>query len=157
MFVKYVRFFIRDYLFALLSAIFLICYWVSARKLPMAAIQYPLVISAITVVFVLWNIYCSVVNFKKVEHLYIGDKQFDIGFKLTKAKLVVIFATIAYVIAIVYLGFVVSTFVYLLSTAYYLGARKPLPVFVFAAGLTAFFYVVFRIALAVRLPAGILI
>ncbi len=157
MVVKYVRFFIHEYLFAFLSAIFLICYWVSAHGLPKAAIQYPIVISIITVIFIVWNVYHSIVNFKNVAHLDMSAKVFDIGFNLSKTKLVVIAATALYIIAIVFIGFVVSTFVYLLCTAFYLGARKILPLFVFAAGLTGFFYLVFRIALAVRLPTGILI
>jgi hypothetical protein len=157
MLVKYLRYFIRDYLFALLSAIFLICYWVSAYKLPAAALQYPKVITVITIVFVLWNFYRSVVNFKKVKDEPINAKPFDITFKLNTPKIVVILGTILYAVCVYYVGFVVSTVAYLLCMPYYLGVRKPLPLCVFAFGLTGFFYVVFRMALAVRLPTGFLI
>lgn len=157
MLVKFIRYFIRDYLFAFLSAVFLICYWISAYKLPAAALQYPKVITVIAVVFVIWNVYLSVVNFNKVKDQPITSKPFDITFKLNTPKVIVILGTILYAICVVYVGFVVSTFVYLTCMAYYLGARKLLPLFVFAAGLTGFFYVVFRMALAVRLPTGILI
>ena len=157
MFVKFVRFFIREYLFTLLSAIFVVLYWGSAWNLPKAAIQYPIVISIITVFFIGWNVYLSIKEFRKVSHLDANAKPFNITFKLSKGKIVIICATILYAICIVYVGYVVSTFLYLLTMAYFLGARKPISLFIYATGLTAFFYVVFRIGLAVRLPTGILI
>ncbi len=157
MLVKYLRYFIRDYLFAFLSAIFLICYWVSAWKLPPAALAYPKVITYIAILFVLWNFYLSYVNFNKVKDQPIDSKWFDIRFKLNTPKIVVILSTIVYGICVLKVGFVVSTVVYLLALPFYLGVRSPIRLILFAGGLTTFFYVVFRMALAVRLPTGMFI
>ena len=157
MLVKYARFFIREYLFTLLSAVFVVLYWNSAKGLPKAAIQYPVVISIIAVFFIGWNVYISIGEFRKIARLDTGDKRFDITYGLSKGKVVVICSTILYVVCIHYVGYVVSTFVYLSTMAYFLGSRKPLRILIYAAGLTAFFYVVFRMGLAVRLPAGMLI
>lgn len=155
--VKYIRFFMRGYLFTLLAAIFVGLYWNSAAGLPEEAIRYPLIITYITIFFILWNVYISIVEFRKIAHLDVSDKHFNITFKLDKPKLVVIGSTILYGICIPILGYVVSTFIFLAALAFYLGSRKPAVVVLYAAGLTGFFYVIFRMWLGVRLPTGMFI
>jgi hypothetical protein len=158
MLVKYIRYFLKEYAFTLFAIFFVAAYWISAHKLPFAAIQYPMVVSVIAVFFIIWNIIMSVLEFNKVYYKEGNDKEkYDISFGLNKTRLITIGATVAYVILMPFLGYVITTFIYMGLLSWFLGAKKPLRIIVFSALVTAAFYAIFRLWLHARLPVGFFI
>jgi hypothetical protein len=156
LFVKYIRFLIKDYLFTVFSIIFVIAYWVSAHKLRFASIQYPLVISIFTVIFIIWNLVMSVQEFLKLYKAEGNEKEkWDCTLGLTKKRLIVIGVTILYAGLIPVLGFCVSTFLYIAGLVVYLGERKPVPIVIYSAVMTGLMYLIFKAWLMVRIPEGI--
>lgn len=75
---------------------------------------------------------------------------------ITKPKLIVTLATIAYVALLPVGGFLLCTALYLGGLAWYLGIRKSLKLILFVGLYTAVVYAIFGLWLNVRLPAGIL-
>ena len=156
MFSKYLRFFIKEYLFTLIAAIFVVVYWYSAHDLPFEAIRYSLVITVIAVVFIIWNLVMSVLQFRKVYHEEGDDKEkYDLTFGLTKERIGVIIATVMYGVLVPVIGFFVTTFLYLMGLSYYLGAKNRLIVLIYATVLTGLIYAIFRVWLHVRTPTDL--
>lgn len=158
MFVKYIRLFIKNYLMTFFALVFVAAYWMSAYKLPMATIQYPLVITIILLIFCAWNIWLSIGEFKKV-YTEAGDdrEKYDISLGFDKKKLLVVAGTFLYAVCIPIVGYIVSTVIYLGSMCYYLGVRKPVVLVLYSLVLTAIFYLIFESWLSVRVPTGFLI
>ena len=158
MFSKYVRFFIKEYLFTLFSTVFLIFYWSSAYKLKIEAIRYPIFFSVIAIIMIIWNLYMSVREFRQVYNAE-GDekKKWDCSLGLSKKKLSVIGATLLYVILIPVLGYCVSTFLYLVGMVVFLGERRPVKIVLYSLIMTGFLYLIFGRWLMIRLPTGFLI
>jgi hypothetical protein len=64
-------------------------------------------------------------------------------------------AIVIYVLAIPYLGFLVSTFLALIAFSYLMGDRKVGGMFLFSLGMTAAIYVVFGLIIYTSLPRGV--
>jgi len=64
-------------------------------------------------------------------------------------------AIVIYVLAIPYLGFLVSTFLALIAFSYLMGDRKVGGMFFFSLGMTAAIYVVFGLIIYTSLPRGV--
>lgn len=158
MLLKYIRFFLKDYLFTLFSIIFVIMYWVSAHKLPIGAIQYAIFITFIVAFFIVWNIIMSVIEFKKVFHSDEDDrKKYNLSFGMDKPKLITIGTTLLYVILIPILGYAVSTFIYLGFLGWFLGIKNPIRIIVYSSAITFILFAVFKLWLQARLPSGLFI
>jgi putative tricarboxylic transport membrane protein len=64
-------------------------------------------------------------------------------------------AMIVYVVAVPYLGFLVSTFLALTVFSYLMGDRKPVGMLSFSLGMTAAIYFVFGLIIYTSLPRGV--
>jgi len=64
-------------------------------------------------------------------------------------------AIVIYVLAIPYLGFLVSTFLALIAFSYLMGDRKAWGMFFFSLGMTAAIYVIFGLVIYTSLPRGV--
>lgn len=157
--IKYIRFLIRHYLFALLALAFTCAYWFSAKDLPTESIVFPKALLAVLIVLFVWNGVNSVREFKKTlkDESTPEEEKWKCSLNITSPKVVVTVMTLIYILAVNWLGFVVSTFLYLGILAYFLGIRKPIPLVLFSAGYTAVMYGIFVMWLMVPLPSGILI
>jgi uncharacterized membrane protein (UPF0136 family) len=157
--IKFVRFFIKNYLFSLICAIFLVAYWISASKLDPRALRYPMIISVVAVFMLLWNWVNCVLEFRKTynpaDDEKVEKKKYDITLGLNRKKITVILSTIGYAVMAPVLGFFVTTFLYLSGVTFYLGERKPVRVIIFAVIYTAILYMIFRVWLQLRTPTGI--
>ena len=67
MFIQYIRFLIKEYLFALIALAFTIAYWVSAKNLPAKSIDFPKALLLIIIPLFIWNAVNSVREFKKLR------------------------------------------------------------------------------------------
>ena len=158
MFSKYIRFLIKEYLFTFFSIAFVTTYWVSSRKLTFISLRYPLVISIIVTIMIIWNLILSVKEFREIYKAD-GDgiKKWDCTLELTKEKLGAIGATILYVILIPIIGYCVSTVLYLACMTFFLGERNLVKVITFSIVMTGLMYLIFKVGLNIRLPTGLMI
>jgi len=157
MLVKYLRYLVKNYLFAVISLIFAIMYWLSARTLPEKSLtfSYPVLICLIPIF--IWNFVKSVIDFRKtVADTETSEKEkWNCTLHITKPKVIVTLMTIAYVALMQLLGFLPCTVIYLAALAWYLGIRKPKNLILFVVGYTAVLWLIFDLWLNVRLPGGI--
>lgn len=158
MVVKYLKFVLKNYLFAALSMIFAIMYAVSASKLPAKSLTFSKPVLYCLIPLFIWNIVKSVIDFRKtVADTETPEKEkWSCSMHITKPKLIVTLATIAYVALLPVGGFLLCTALYLGGLAWYLGIRKSLKLILFVGLYTAVVYAIFGLWLNVRLPASIL-
>jgi putative tricarboxylic transport membrane protein len=156
---KYIRYVVKNYLFAVLALIFAIMFWISASKLPSRAVVFPRALFFILIPLFIWNAVSSVRGFRKTlkDTDTAEGKKWDCSLGLNKPKIAVTLATLGYIVLMPVLGFIVSTLLYLVGLASYLGIRKPLALALFATIYISIVYAVFGLWLQVRLPTGILI
>ena len=157
MLTMYVRYVIKNYLFAVLALLFTIIYWASAYDLPRASLVFPRALLFILVPLFIWNFVDSLRGFRKT--LAAGGEdgsKWECGLNITAAKVVVTLFTLAYIVIMPLIGFVVTTALFLAALAYYLGLRKPVPLLSFTAVYVAVVYGIFVAWLNIRLPAGLL-
>ncbi len=157
MLIKYFRFMIKEYLFLLFSLAFTIAYWYSAHDLPVDGILFPRVLIIVLIPLFVWNFALSVIKFRKTMKSEEPDaKKYDVSLGLTKQRVVVIVATIAYIFLMDKIGFVVCTVLYIGGLAFYLGVRNPVRLILFTAIYTALIYAIFAMWLQIRFPTGLL-
>ena len=65
MVLKYLKFVVKNYLFAVLSLIFAIAYWISAKELPEDSLTFSYPVLFCLIPLLIWNIAKSVVDFRK--------------------------------------------------------------------------------------------
>lgn len=155
MLAKYIRYLIKHYLFALLALLFTLMYWVSAAKLPQTSVSFPRALTMLLVPLFIWNAVASVRDFRRTLSLDEAEAlKWRCDLNITTPKVVVTLATLAYIVLMPVIGFVVCTALYLAGLAYYLGVRKPLPLLLFTGVYTVAVYSIFVAWLRVRLPDG---
>ena len=155
---KYIRFIIKRYLFAVIALAFVIIYWLSASKLPEESIVFPRIITYIIIPLFIWVFIQSIVEFQKLKKdtSIPEEEKWDCTLNLTKPKLVIIGATILYIALIPIVGYVVTTALYVAGLSFYLGNRSPIKLILFTGILIAILYVIFAVWLRIRLPHGFL-
>lgn len=153
---KYIKFFIKNYLFALISLIFALLYWLSAKDLPDKSLTFPKPVLICMIPIICWNFIKSVKEFKVQYDESPDDAQkWNCSLHINAQKLIIAAMTLLYVILLPHLGFIVCTSVYLAGMAYYLGVRKPIKLVLFVVIFTIVVYAIFGMWLNVRLPHGI--
>lgn len=155
---KYLRFVVKNYLFAVLSLVFAIMYTVSASRLPAKSLTFSKPVLLCLIPLFIWNFTKSVVEFRKTaaDTQTPDAEKWNCSMHITKPKLIVTLATFAYVALLPVGGFLLCTALYLGGLAWYLGIRNPLRLILFVVLYTAVVYVIFGLWLNVRLPAGML-
>jgi putative tricarboxylic transport membrane protein len=150
---------VKSYLFAVLALIFTIMFWISANSLPNRAVVFPRALLFILIPLFIWNFVSSVREFRRTlkDANAAEEKKWDCTLGLNRPKVVVTLATLGYIVLMPVLGFIVSTILYLVGLASYLGIRKPLVLALFAIIYIGIIYGIFGLWLQVRLPAGFLI
>jgi hypothetical protein len=157
MLAKYIRYMVKNYMFAVLALLFTIVYWINAYDLPRASLVFPRALLYILVPLFIWNFVNSLRGFRKeLESEKEDGTKWECGLNLTTPKVVVTLLTLAYIVIMPLLGFVVTTVLYLAALAYYLGLRKLVPLVTFTLVYIATLYAVFVVWLGVRLPNGLL-
>ena len=158
MVIKYIRFLIKNYLFAVLALAFTIAYWFSAKDLPEKATDIPRAILLMLVPLFIWNGANSIREFKKLlkDEEIPEETKWECGLHITRTKVVVTLITVVYLILTPVVGFFACTIVYLAALAFYLGVRKALPLILFSLLFTAALYGIFVIWLQIHMPSGIL-
>jgi hypothetical protein len=154
MLAKYMRYVVRNYMFAVLALIFTITYWISAADLPKRATDFPRALLIILIPLFIWNVFDSIKGFKK--SLADAGETWECSLNITTAKVMVVIFTAIYIAAMPVIGFVVSTVCYLGGMAFYLGLRKLVPLATFTVVYIAVLYGIFVLWLGVRLPNGLL-
>jgi putative tricarboxylic transport membrane protein len=159
MLLKYIRYVVRNYLFAVLALIFTVMFWVSASRLPSRAVVFPRALLYALIPLFIWNAVSSVRGFRKtLEDTDIAEeKKWNCTLGLNRPRVVVTLATLGYIVSMPVLGFITSTCLYLVGLSFYLGVRKPLTLALFAAIYIGIVYAIFGWWLQVRLPTGFLI
>jgi putative tricarboxylic transport membrane protein len=150
---------IKRYLFAILALVFVIVYWSSAAKLPERAIIFPRFITFLLIPIFIWVFIQSYNEFRKLEKdtATPENKKYDMRMGLTKTKLVITGITVAYVLIMPVVGYVVTTAAYIAGLSFYLGNRKPLSLILFTVIFFAIVYGVFVVWLRINVPQGFLI
>ena len=158
MIVKYIRYLVKHYMFAVLALLFTITYWISAAGLPKNAVVFPQALTLVLIPLFLWNFVSSIRGFRETltseEAEYL---KWRCSLNITPPKVVVTLVTLVYIAAMTRIGFVVSTSLYLASLSYFLGVRQPLRLLLFTVIYTALVYGIFVLWLRVRLPEGLLL
>lgn len=158
MFIQYIRFLIKEYLFALIALAFTIAYWVSAKNLPAKSIDFPKALLLIIIPLFIWNAVNSVREFKKLrsDSTVSEQSKWDWSLHITKDKVVITIFTIIYLVSTPIVGFFACSIIYLAGLAYYLGVRRPVSLVCFSLLYTATLYGIFVLWLQIRMPAGFL-
>lgn len=158
MVLKYIRFLIKNYLFAVVALFFTASYWLSARRLPPKALDFPKAILLVLIPLFIWNGVNSVKEFKKTlaDSQQPEEDKWDCTLHITSPKVIVTAITVVYTLLIPVIGFFVCTVVYLAVLAFYLGIRKPVPLLLFTVLFTGAVYGIFVLWLRVFMPAGVL-
>ena len=159
MLIKYIRFLIKNYLFALVAMVFAGMYWFSAKDLPAKALDFPKALFMILIPLFVWNGVNSVREFYRT----LSDTEREEAVKwncslhITKHKVIVTLLTLGYILLIPVIGFFICTVAYLAVLAFYLGIRRPVSLVLFSLLFTAVLYAIFVLWLQIRMPAGILL
>ena len=154
---KYIRFFIQNYLFSLISIAFLVLYWDSAHGLNIKAIRFPLCVTALMVPVIIWNIIQSIFEFrKKYEEEKDNHDAWSVNVGFNKGIIATVLITLVYIIVMKYIGYCVSTLLYAYVLSVALGNRSWIKCAIYSIILTAVVYVIFGIWLHVRFPHGFL-
>ena len=165
MFIKFIKYSIKEYLFAYFSLIFLVVYWFSAHTLPYNALRYPIIISVVVVVLIAANLVNCVVKFRReliaereeaAAHESVKKVRWDCTLGLTKKRLGVAVLTLLYPMLLPYVGFIPLSLIYLFGVAYFLGIRNYRVMFLYSIAVTAVLYGIFELWLGISLPQGIL-
>lgn len=158
MVIKYLKFVVKNYLFAVLSMILALAYWISASKLPDKSLTFSKPVLLCLIPLFIWNGIKSVLDFRKtvVDEQTAEKEKWSCSMHITKPKVIVTMATVAYVALLPVGGFLLCTALYLAALAWYLGIRQPLKLILFVGLYTAVVYAIFGLWLNVRLPAGLL-
>lgn len=158
MITKYIRYLIRDQIFTLFSIVFVIAYWVQAARLPREATRYPMVVTCVAVIFIIWNLALSIVQFRRILREQ-GEEGVaaDLSFGLTPKKWMVIGVTLLYILLLPVVGYLTTTILYIAGLSLLLGIRRPVVITVYTVLLAGMLYAVFGLWLHVSLPAGFLI
>ncbi len=158
MLIKYIRFLIKNYLFALIALAFAGLYWFSAKDLPAKALDFPKALFMILIPLFLWNGVNSVREF--IRTLSDTEKEeagkWNCTLNITKQKVFVTILTLGYILLIPLIGFFICTVLYLAVLAFYLGIRRPVSLLLFSLLFTAALYGIFVQWLQIRMPAGVL-
>jgi hypothetical protein len=159
MFLKYIRYLVRNYLFAVLALIFTAMFWISASRLPGRAVVFPRSLLFVLIPLFIWNAVSSVRGFRKtlVDAGIAEERKWDCALGLNRPRIVVTLSTLAYIVLMPVLGFITSTVLYLVGLAFYLGIRKPVALALFAVIYIGIVYTVFALWLQVRMPTDLLI
>jgi len=160
---KYLVFMYEKHLFSILAAAFVIAYIVSISGMPAKSIIFPKLLLYGGVPILVWNLVAATVEFIKSQRkVREEDRELDGEEKhaktmgLDRPKLIVLGATVLYVLAIPVLGFGFSTIVYLVFLTFYLGVRHIGKIVLYVAVYYAFVYAVFVYWMKLNLPKGIL-
>ena len=155
---KYIRFLIKNYLFAVIALIFTGSYWLSARNLPSKALDFPKAVLFVLIPLFIWNGINSVTEFRKtlVDETLTEEEKWNCTLHVTSPKMIVTAITVIYILLIPVIGFFACTMAYLAVLAYYLGIRKPVPLILFVVLFTGAVYGIFVLWLRVFMPAGLL-
>ena len=158
MFVKYLRYLVRDQIFTLFSIGFIVAYWTQASHLPSVSTRFPFVVTIVACIFIVWNLILSVVQFNKTLQEE-GEKgvNVDLSFGLDSKKWIVVGVTALYIFLIPVVGYITMTTLYMVVICLFLGIRKPLIITIYTIVLVTLLYVVFGLWLNVTLPTGFLI
>lgn len=158
MLVKYVRFLIKNYLFALIALAFAGAYWISAKDLPEKATDFPRALFLVLIPLFIWNGVNSVKEFRATlsDTEEEGPGKWDCSLNITKQKVVVTAFTLVYIVLISHVGFFICTIAYLAALSFYLGIRRPAAIVLFSVLFTVAIYGIFVLWLQIRMPAGIL-
>lgn len=154
---KYIRFFVQNYLFSIVCIAFLVIYWDSAHNLNMKAIRFPLLVTAVMIPVLLWNIVESVLEFKRKYDADKDNKEawvVNVGFN--KGIIATVIITLIYITIMKYVGYCVSTLVYTFVLSVALGNRSWVKCSIYSIVLTVVVYLIFGIWLHVRFPHGFL-
>jgi len=158
MLVKYLRYLVRDQIFTLFSIGFIIAYWAQVGSLPFVSIRYPMVVTGVACIFIVWNLGLSMIQFrKKLREEGEAGVKVSLRFGLNGKKWAVIGITALYIRLIPIVGYVVTTTLYMVGLCLFLGIRKPLNIAIYTVVLVASLYAVFGLWLNITLPTGFLI
>lgn len=95
-----------------------------------------------------------------VETVFMNKKKNEyspkINFNLKRVG-IVLGTSVLYVCFMSFLGFILSTLLFIMICAWILGYHKPTVILLIAVGCTAILYIGFQIGLGVPLPAGVLL
>ena len=158
MLTRYFRYLVRDQVFTLFSMMFIIAYWAQAAGLPKAAIRYPFVVTCVAVIFIVWNLALSVVQFRRKLREE-GDEgvAVDLSFGMSGRKWIVVGVTILYLLLLPVVGYLVMTTLYIVGLCLLLGIRSPVIITFYTVILVGVLYGIFGMWLHVSLPTGFLI
>lgn len=165
MLIKFVKYSIKEYLFAYFSLLFLIGYWSSAYRLPADALRYSYIISGVVAILIIANIVESVIKFRKELAAERQEEdttteqnkerwRCDLG--LSKKKVGTFVLTLLYPVLLPIVGFLPLSVIYLFGLSYFLGIRNTKAMIFYSVIVTAFLFLIFEVWLGISLPHGFL-
>ena len=146
-------------IFPLICIIFMVYFYYSSRLLPWESTIFPRIIMVLLLIVLIWEISGTILQWRKaMKSAEKGAEEPPLWQKGYFRGLVVFLGTLAYVIIMQYLGFGVSTLLYLASMAFFLGIRNNIKIkyfFLFVVIVFIAIYCIFIFWLKVPLPRGV--
>lgn len=147
---KIQRYFI-ELIFPVLCTAFIAYYYFNTKSLHHYSTIYPKIIIVLLILCIAWEVIMKVQKWRKE-----GLPKQPIWVEKNSKAVVVLLATIIFVMLFYYVGFCVSLFLYMGFMVYYLGNKNIISVLIFALFSSILFYVVFVYLLKLPMPKGIL-
>lgn len=114
------------------------------------------VVHPVSLVIIILSVYLSIIEIIKWRKETLRNshkiKSNPELFKVMKSVLIFIACVLVYLFLLKYVGFIVSTFIYLIITFYAFKMRKIIPLLAFSIGLTLLAYIIFNVFFDVPLP-----
>lgn len=143
-------------IFPLICVIFTVYFYYSSRLLPWESTIFPRIIMVLLSILLIWDISGTILEWRKaIKSAEKGAEEPPLWQKGYFRGLVVFLGTLAYVIIMQYLGFGVSTLIFLASMAFYLGIRDIKYFSLFVVIVFIAIYGTFILWLKTPLPRGI--
>lgn len=142
--------------FLIVSALFIAGFYFSAKDMSSISKSYPMGVILIVAVALLWLGTTEVMKLIKNKEEFSGDQKISEVLKEWRKPIYMVVILLGYILIISYIGFYVSTILFLSILFFLLGYRRPTFILIVLA-IVGSSYLLFDIWLRVPLPSGILL
>lgn len=142
-----------------LLLVFILTYYFEVRDIPSSELILIQPVTIIMIILTFTVIFIEVKNWRKIDFSSespVGEENPDVHAKLTRKLAIYITSIALYLIMLNYIGFIISSLIFVPSLLYLLGTKSMKLNIAIGFGVTVFVYLLFDVWLGINLPEGIL-
>ncbi len=146
----------KEFFFAVSAALISLVLLITSFTYPKESSEFPRFLTGLMLLFSLLMLVKNLRIKRELQDKEISEKTDGILFKSLKVPVIVFSVTIAYVVGIIYIGYFVSSIIFLIGTMSYFGKEKFWVKVVATGGFLLIVFALFVSFLGLRLPQGLL-